>query len=1312
MLRWFSPLLQVVGWLIGGLLALVFVIFIGLTATTPGVRWLAGQAQQQVAGLSMGKVEGNLWQGLRIDQLAFHAQDGLSLDIDKAEVALDWRQFWHFSLLIKNLTAKEVVLRLPPPVQSTTPATPLNLSDLPLKLPVGVQVAHLQIDHFTLVQSTRADQNPQTSLTLTTLQADGQADAQAISLKINKIVASLPGQTVAGGYTDQAVQKTTIEGQGAVRVAIATPHQIDGQLATIVALPQGWALAQMTLGGNLAAIKTQVNGRWEGFVTPSATLQADAQINPQRMTLEELHIDTLEGSLCGRGIVDFAPQLKAAIHGQATGLNPARIAPAAAGQVGFDYQLSYAQSGDQGNEAGQDTAQKSTSAQLQFNLSALGGHIAQLPFEGLTVDGAMANQKISLDITHGTLAGGALKAKGELGLTGARPVALSLDLDRAALRDVLAPNGVAAEGAISTHLKVDGSLGIDPLRDAQINFDWSIPSTVLHVPVTATNQKSVRVPLSLALQGRYADQRLDLKQAKINVADASLDAKGRVTMADLTKNTPVDLTVNANIPQLAHLPWRAVNLPDLTGSLDLKTRLTGSVQHPEATVDLLARNLAYKQWQLANLSLNGRVKQQQTSVYDLSLRADRLTQENAKKTADVRLNNLTLDAQGQWPQFVFNAQSADVGGGFSAAQRFRLSAGSPQGQVRLAIDGLLAQIGSTPTLRWGGQIKRLDVVPAPFHGKSIPAWHLQKPADLTLTTQQQTLGKTCLATDTGSKNQSGHLCIDLARNLARQENSKGRLDADLPLALITPWLPVAADLPGRVRLMADGAITAGQAKGTLKLSLPDSEFRLPDILGNRAYPYKNVDLTARVQSGVVNGVLSADVPDLLNIKGGGTVGLTGSKPLALDLKAVLPSVAMLQGFLPQVDGLKGQARADLAVGGTLDQPKPSGRLVVDQLAFTLPDTGVAYDQGTLNAQIDGNGQLVFSGGLNGVVSHNSTSNAASTQQTGVGRLNIQGTGDLAQLPQWQVQAQIQGQDVPVLRLPNLLIDASPDLTLDASKAGARIGGSITLPTVTARIEKLPDAVVKSTSDLVIVGEKKPMPTAAYPVTADIKLILGKAVSLAGMGFSTDLAGTLNLRQRPNAPLAAFGEIDLIRGTYKAYGQNLAVKQGRLQFVGPLGDPGIAATAQRVVGATTVGLNITGTLYQPKTTVFSSPSLPESDALSILLTGKPLSDSGSGDRAMLMNAIAGLGVAQGNDIVRDIGQKFGFDSVGLDTSGGFGDTQLSLGKKIGERLFVRYAVGVVNGLSEIITQYKLSNLFSIEVTTSPDATGGDLIYRIH
>lgn len=37
--RWLSLLVQVVGWLIGGFLVLVFVAFVGLTATSAGTRW-------------------------------------------------------------------------------------------------------------------------------------------------------------------------------------------------------------------------------------------------------------------------------------------------------------------------------------------------------------------------------------------------------------------------------------------------------------------------------------------------------------------------------------------------------------------------------------------------------------------------------------------------------------------------------------------------------------------------------------------------------------------------------------------------------------------------------------------------------------------------------------------------------------------------------------------------------------------------------------------------------------------------------------------------------------------------------------------------------------------------------------------------------------------------------------------------------------------------------------------------------------------------------------------------------------------------
>lgn len=1318
--RWLSLLVQVVGWLIGGFLVLVFVAFVGLTATSAGTRWLAGQAEQYVPGLSIGETHGNLWQGLSLDQLAFDGEDGLSLSLGKAYVQLDWRQFWHFSLQLKKLSADDVILRLPPPVESDAPPTPLNLADLPLSLPVGVHVLHLEINRFTQLQLEHDIQNPNPSFSLTTLQAEGEADHQAISLNIHRLVAVLPSQAISDPSVTNETEDTTIDGRGALTVAVASPHRVRGDISGLVSLPQGWLMAHTTVSGSLADIQTDLDARWEGFASPSASLTAVAQINTQRFVLKKLNVDTLNGTVCGSGTVNYADNLQVTIHGEANGLDPVAIDPAASGQVGFHYQMAFAQSvGAPGGVV---------APHLSFDLTNLSGRVAQVPFDALAVKGTMVDQQFNVTVLNGTLAGGTLRAKGQMGLTASRPVTLNLDLDHAALRDLLAQTGVTAEGQIGTHLNLTGTLGTDPVRDAHLSFAWSVPATVVNLLVGQEQKTAVQVPLSLALSGGVADQRLTLKQARIDLADASIDAKGDLSWGDAASDkaassSAMALTLGVRVPELSHLPWRALDLPDLAGAINLKAQLSGSLQQPKGTVNLDAHDLAYAQWHLARLTLNGRVNADKASGFDIKLLADQLTQSDARTAAGVWLSHVRLDAQGQWPQFQRAGQHVSKGTSSSAAQSLTMSAQGPLGRLELAMDGALSQGQGAQSPTWRGRLTRLNLVPADVEGRPLSPWRLQKPAPLVVSAQEQNLGETCLTPDAAHIAQrsivkGSHVCLGLDQTANHQGNRQtAHLDADLPLTLIKRWLPSTGDLPGRITLTANGVAESGQVSGALKLLLPDNEFRLPDLLGNRVYHYTNVGLTANLKSDVVDLDLHADVPQLLTAKGGGTVALTGSQALSLKGVAQLPDVAALENLLPQVAQLKGRAEADVTVGGTLKQPKPSGHVTVEQLAFTLPDTGVAYDQGKLDARIDGAGQLVFSGGLTGAISKTpsgtkSADKAASTASSADQHIAIQGTGDLARLPTWQVHARVQGKSVPVLRLPTLVIDASPDLTVDASEAGAKIGGTITLPTVTARVEKLPEGVVKSSDDLVIVGEKKTMPTDTYPITGDITLKLGQAVSLAGMGFSTDLSGQLDLQLRPNKPLAALGEIDLKNGVYKAYGQNLTITEGRLLFVGPVNDPGLAATAQRVVESTTVGLKISGTLYHPKTTVFSSPSMPESDALSMLLTGRPLSDSGSGDRAMLMNAIAGLGVAQGNDIVRDIGQKFGFDSVGLDTTGGFGDTRLSLGKKIGDRLFVRYAVGVLNGVSEIITQYKLSKLFSIEITASPEATGGDLIYRIH
>jgi translocation and assembly module TamB len=97
--------------------------------------------------------------------------------------------------------------------------------------------------------------------------------------------------------------------------------------------------------------------------------------------------------------------------------------------------------------------------------------------------------------------------------------------------------------------------------------------------------------------------------------------------------------------------------------------------------------------------------------------------------------------------------------------------------------------------------------------------------------------------------------------------------------------------------------------------------------------------------------------------------------------------------------------------------------------------------------------------------------------------------------------------------------------------------------------------------------------------------------------------------------------------------------------------------------------------------------------------------------MLLNALAGLGVARADDIARDIGQTVGFDELGLDTDNGLYGTQLTVGKRINSRLLVRYAVGLFDGVGRVITVYNINRYLDLEISSGPEAQGGDLIFRI-
>ena len=111
----------------------------------------------------------------------------------------------------------------------------------------------------------------------------------------------------------------------------------------------------------------------------------------------------------------------------------------------------------------------------------------------------------------------------------------------------------------------------------------------------------------------------------------------------------------------------------------------------------------------------------------------------------------------------------------------------------------------------------------------------------------------------------------------------------------------------------------------------------------------------------------------------------------------------------------------------------------------------------------------------------------------------------------------------------------------------------------------------------------------------------------------------------------------VGGTYRAYGQNLDIEQGQLLFAStPMDNPGLNIRAVRRLNPNAtidegqqVGLYISGTAQRPVLTVFSNPVMEQSDALSYLITGKPLSEVKGGEGSMVNSAAQALGSAGGD-----------------------------------------------------------------------------------
>jgi translocation and assembly module TamB len=246
--------------------------------------------------------------------------------------------------------------------------------------------------------------------------------------------------------------------------------------------------------------------------------------------------------------------------------------------------------------------------------------------------------------------------------------------------------------------------------------------------------------------------------------------------------------------------------------------------------------------------------------------------------------------------------------------------------------------------------------------------------------------------------------------------------------------------------------------------------------------------------------------------------------------------------------------------------------------------------------------------------------------------------------------------------------------------------------------------------VVVLDPVDPEAGQASPLLLDLTLAMGEDVVLRGFGLEGTLGGSMRVRAQPGREMTGSGTLE-VGGSYSAYGQELQITRGRLTFNGPVSDPLLDIRAERRIEAenVTAGISVTGRASAPQAEIWTDPASDNSQALSYLALGRPLSNLSRAEGRQLDAASAAL-TAGGSMLAGQLGARLGLDNAGVSESRALGGSVLGIGKQLSPRLYVGFGVSLL-GTGQVLTlKYLLRRGFDIEIESSTLESRGSINYR--
>lgn len=780
------------------------------------------------------------------------------------------------------------------------------------------------------------------------------------------------------------------------------------------------------------------------------------------------------------------------------------------------------------------------------------------------------------------------------------------------------------------------------------------------------------------IKGKLRDYPLQLQAQEISIQGTSykinnfrFNSGKNYIIADGKLGNKSKLTWEINIPNLSNL------LPEAKGNIVGKGKVTGPINLPHIVATLKAKHLSLADNKLNNFNADIDINLLTGEKLRLNLTGNKFQQAGL----DV-VDNFKIKAQGNFKNHFLEAK------------------------INLPTDSLGLKLRGGFNLKqsqWRGKLQKLSILTKKFDN-----WQLYKPSKLTLSAEEVKLSQTCL-----QNKQAGKLCTQLNWKQAGNTDIKANL-TNISLSLLDKILTNASltgELNGNLqaKLQADGVIFSDAA---INISPGKFEVIQDDII--QSFSHQGGQLKLKIsQATGLNTSLNFELLKKSRIKGQFKLPkfyrlpFNDKQAMRGNIKILLADLDILPTFLPQLENTKGQVNIDLNIAGTPIKPDIQGQIEVKQIGADIIDAGITLRDSNLLIRSEANNKISLNGQLN----------------SGEGQINLSGNANFKSATDWKANLHILGEKFEVVNIPDAWGLASPNIKINLKPELVTVKGKIHIPelVITPLGASSGDAsAVMASKDVIIIDTsqakvevKEIVPPIA--VSSNIKVTLGENVSFDGMGFESNFGGGIIISSQPGKMPIANGELNIIEGRYKAYGQDLRIDQGRIFFSGgPVENPGLDIRAYRLIKKDfeeiIAGIYIHGTAQVPKMDLYSIPAFDQSNTLSYIIIGKSVAEANQGEGDLLLTVATAMPFTYGNNLAKKLGKEFGLDEANINTDEGIEKAALVLGKYLNPKLYISYGIGLFDSSQVVRMRYQLTDHFTVETETGTQS-GIDLHYSL-